>query len=142
MIIGMIIVMFVINWQVALIGLATLPLLAWSMFFRYHKTKLSVKKQRKQEGQTFSRMGKFLTAIPLVQALGREKYEEKKFGDVTGETVKESIRLARLQAAADRSSEIITTLGTAAAVLFGALQVLHGRMLVEQAGEALRGKLC
>jgi ATP-binding cassette subfamily B protein/subfamily B ATP-binding cassette protein MsbA len=43
--------------------------------------------------------------------------------------VKESIRLARLQAAAGRSSEIITTLGTAAAVLFGTLQVLHGHML-------------
>src|SRR5439155_734301 len=40
-----------------------------------------------------------------------------------------SIRFARLEAAATRSSEIITALGTAAAVLFGALQVLHGRML-------------
>jgi ABC-type multidrug transport system fused ATPase/permease subunit len=129
MIIGMLVVMFAKNWQVALIALATLPLLTWSMFFRYHKTKLSVKKQRKQEGQSFSRVGEVLTAIPLVQALGREKHEEKKFDDVTAETVKESIRLARLQAAAGRSSEIITTLGTAAAVLFGALQVLKGNML-------------
>src|SRR5439155_7419427 len=48
---------------------------------------------------------------------------------VTAETVRESIRVARLEAAATRSSEIITALGTTAAVLFGTLQVLRGRML-------------
>src|SRR6266498_6114954 len=43
--------------------------------------------------------------------------------------MRESIRLARLEAAASRSSQIISALGTAGAVLFGALEVLHGRML-------------
>src|SRR5439155_435467 len=63
------------------------------------------------------------------QAFAREKYEEEQFDAVTAETVRESIRVARLEAAATRSSEIITALGTAAAVLFGALQVLRGRMM-------------
>jgi len=70
-----------------------------------------------------------LSAIPLVQAFAREKYEEEKFDAVTAETLQESIRIARLEAAATRSSQIITALGTAAAVLFGALQVLHDKML-------------
>src|SRR5256714_8976470 len=74
-------------------------------------------------------MSEVLSAIPLVQAFAREKYEEEQFDAVTAETVRESIRVARLEAAATRSSEIITALGTAAAVLFGALQVLKGRML-------------
>src|SRR5438094_10259911 len=74
-------------------------------------------------------MGEVLSAIPLVQAFAREKHEEERFDAVTGETLRESIRIARLEAAATRSSEIITALGTAAAVLFGALQVVNGRML-------------
>ena len=81
------------------------------------KTKLSVKRQRKREGQTFSRMGEVLSAMPLVQAFGREKYEEEKFDDVTSQTLQESIRLSRLQAAANRSSEIVTTLSMAATVV-------------------------
>ena len=74
-------------------------------------------------------MTEVLSAIPLVQAYAREKYEEEKFDTVTAETLQESIRIARLEAAATRSSQIITALGTAVAVLFGALQVLHDRML-------------
>jgi len=70
-----------------------------------------------------------LSAIPLVQAFAREKYEEEQFDAVTAQTLQESIRVARLEAAATRSSQMITAIGTAAAVLFGALQVLKGKML-------------
>src|SRR2546430_10008583 len=74
-------------------------------------------------------MSEVLSAVPLVQAFGGERYEAEQFDAVTQETVRESIRVAGLEAAATRSSEIITALGTAAAVLFGAFQVLKGRML-------------
>src|SRR5207302_509260 len=126
---GMFAIMFALNWKVGLIPLATMPFLCFSLFHLYRKTKVSVKKQKRQEGRVASRMTEVLSAIPLVQAFGREKYEEEKFDAVTAETLQESIRIARLEAAATRSSQIITALGTAAAVLFGALQVLHDKML-------------
>src|SRR5436309_65528 len=126
---GMFAVMFALNWRIGLIALATLPFLSYSLLHLYRKTKASVKTQRRQEGKVASRMSEVLSAIPLVQAFAREKYEEEQFDAVTAETVRESIRVARLEAAATRSSEIITALGTAAAVLFGALQVLRGRMM-------------
>src|SRR5256884_3836952 len=65
-------------------------------------------------------MSEVLSAIPLVQAFAREKYEEEQFDAVTADTVRESIRIARLEAAATRSSEIITAVGTAAAAVFRA----------------------
>ncbi len=128
-ILGMFAIMFALNWKVSLISLATMPFLCFSLFHLYRKTKASVKKQKRQEGKVASRMTEVLSAIPLVQAFAREKYEEEKFDAVTAETLQESIRIARLEAAATRSSQIITALGTAAAVLFGALQVLHDKML-------------
>ena len=128
-VIGMLAVMMVIDWKVGAIALATLPFLCFSLFHLFRKTKASVKAQKKQEGRVNSRMTEVLSAIPLVQAFARERYEEELFDAVTAETVLESIRVARLEAAATRSSEIITAVGTAAAVLFGATQVLSGRML-------------
>src|SRR2546428_2237483 len=128
-VLGMFAIMFALNWKLSLIPLATMPFLCFSLFHLYRKTKVSVKKQKRQEGKVASRMTEVLSAIPLVQAFAREKYEEEKFDAVTAETLQESIRIARLEAAATRSSQIITALGTAAAVLFGALQVLHERML-------------
>src|SRR5437773_6493862 len=108
---GMFAVMFVLNWRIGLIAVATLPFLSYSLLHLYRKTKASVKKQRRQEGKVASRMSEVLSAIPLVQAFAREKYEEEQFDAVTAETVRESIRVARLEAAATRSSEIITALG-------------------------------
>jgi ATP-binding cassette, subfamily B, bacterial len=128
-VLGMLAIMVAIDWKIGLIALATLPFLGYSLLHLYRKTKLSVKTQKKQEGKVASRMSEVLQAVPLVQAFARERYEAEQFDAVTQETVRESIRVARLEAAATRSSEIITALGTAAAVLFGAFQVLHGRML-------------
>jgi ABC-type multidrug transport system fused ATPase/permease subunit len=128
-IIGMFGILFLVNWRMGLIPLATLPFLGFSLFHLYRKTKASVKKQKRQESRVASRMTEVLSAIPLVQAFAREKYEEEKFDAATTVTLQESIRIARLEAAATRSSQIITAVGTAGAVWFGALQVLQGRML-------------
>ena len=128
-VVGMCVVMVAVNWRVSLIVLATLPCLGYSLFHLYRKTKSSVRTQRAQEGQVASRMSEVLSAIPLVQAFARERHEEERFDAVTAETLKESVRIARLEAAATRSSEIITAVGTAAALLFGALEVLRGAML-------------
>src|SRR5438094_732151 len=92
-------VMFVLNWRIGLIAVATLPFLSYSLLHLYRKTKASVKKQRRQEGKVASRMSEVLSAIPLVQAFAREKYEEEQFDAVTAETVRESIRVARLMLA-------------------------------------------
>jgi len=86
-------------------------------------------------GGLFSYSQIFITSslgYKMVYALRRELFAHLQglsFDAVTAETLQESIRVARLEAAATRSSQIITALGTASAVLFGALQVLQGRML-------------
>src|SRR5256885_1033308 len=128
-VVGMLAIMAAIDWKIGLIALATLPFLAYSLLHLYRKTKLSVKTQKRQEGKVASRMSEVLQAVPLVQAFARERYEAEQFDAVTAETLRESIRVARLEAAATRSSEIITAVGTAGAVLFGAFQVFKGRML-------------
>src|ERR1041384_1065583 len=128
-VIGMFGIMFMVNWRIGLIALGTMPFLGYSLLHLYRKTKASVKTQKKQEGKVASRMSEVLSAIPLVQAFAREHHEVERFDEVTVETLRESVRVARLEAAATRSSELITAAGTAAAMLFGALQVLRARMM-------------
>ena len=126
---GMFAIMFAVNWQISLIALATFPFLCYSLFHVYRKTKASVKMQRKQEGKLASRMNEVFSAISLVQAFAREKHEEEQFDSVTAQTLEQSIRVARLEAVATRSTELITAVGTAGAMFFGALEVLNGNMI-------------
>jgi ATP-binding cassette subfamily B protein len=130
MVIGMFAILFVVDWKIGLVAASTLPFLGYSLFHLFAKTRASSKAQKRHEGQVASRMSEVLMAIPLVQAYAREKHEEEQFDAVTAKTMQESIRISRLKAAAKRSSEIITEAGTAAAVLFGALQVLNGAMTI------------
>jgi len=128
-VIGMFFILIFISWQLALIALATMPFLSFSLFHLYRKSKISSKKQKQQDGKVAARMVEVLAAIPLVQAFGRETHEAERFDATTAVSLQESIRVARLSAAAARSSEIITSAGVAAAVLYGALQVEDAKML-------------
>src|SRR2546429_4919433 len=126
---GMLAILAAIDWKIGVIAVATLPFLGYSLLHLYRKTKLSVKAEKRQEGQVASRMSEVLSAVPLVQAFARERYEAEQFDAVTQETVRESIRVARLEAAATRSSQIITAPRPPAPGLFRAFHGLQGRTL-------------
>jgi ABC-type multidrug transport system fused ATPase/permease subunit len=69
-----------------------------------------------------------LSSAPLIQAFGRERYETERFHQRTGEHLEHSISHARLEAVSARTVEVIGAAATALVVLFGALEVLAGRM--------------
>ncbi len=128
-VIGMFIVMFALNWRLSLVALASFPVLCYSLFFIYRRVKVSARKQREQEGMVASRIHEVLSSLHLVRAFAREQHEQERFETESIHTLEEGIRTARLEAVATRSAEIISATSLCAVVLFGAMQVLAGRML-------------
>ncbi|HLF86611.1 MAG TPA: ABC transporter ATP-binding protein, partial [Nitrospiria bacterium] len=127
-VIGMFAIMFVMNWKLGFIVLATFPVLFYALFHLYGKIKASSKKQRKKEGKIASRISEILTSISMVQAFGRERYEEERFVAESAQTLEESIRTAQLEAASARFVEIISAIGIWGGILFGSLEVIKGHM--------------
>jgi ATP-binding cassette, subfamily B, bacterial len=125
---GMFAIMFFLDWQLTLVVLLTFPLLLGILIYRYRVAKSSSKRQRKREAVIATRINEVMTTIPLVQAFGREEHEQERFEVESTEHLEESIRNARIEAAATRTVVVVGALGTAAVVLSGALQVLAGRM--------------
>ena len=125
---GMFAIMFSLDWFLSLIVLATFPVLFFGLFYLYRKVKSSAKSQRSKEGKVAARIAEILTNLPLIQAFGRERFEEERFESESARTLTQSIRTARLGAAVTRAVEIISAFGTWAVVLFGSLQVINGRM--------------
>jgi ATP-binding cassette, subfamily B, bacterial len=128
-VLGMIGVMAVLNWQLALVVLMSIPVLGAALFQLFGRVKVSSRKQRTREGEIAARIGERLGAIALVQAFGRERYEREQFSAVNAETLSESIHTSRLEAGAARMTEIASAIGICAVVLFGSLQVLNGTLL-------------
>lgn len=126
---GMFIVMFALNWRLGLVALASFPAVCYALFAVYRRIKASARSQREQEGKVASRIHEVLSSLHLVRAFAREKHEQERFELESSRTLEEGVRTARMEAAATRSVEIISAAGLCAVVLFGALQVIWGRML-------------
>lgn len=121
-------IMFALSWQLSLIVLATLPLLFWNLFRLYRASRAAAKLQRAKEEGLTTQITQALTSASLIQAFGRERYETERFNQRTGDYLAHSISHARFEAVSARSVELIGAASTSLVVLFGALEVLAGRM--------------
>jgi ATP-binding cassette subfamily B protein len=125
---GMFAIMLALNWRLSLIVLATFPVLLFLSFYRYRTIRDSAKRQKKAEGKIASRVGEVLNSILVVQAFARENYEGARFDAQSAQTLNESIRTARMEAAAARAVDIVSAIGMWAVILFGSLQALKGEL--------------
>jgi len=126
--VAMLAVMFVINWPLALVVATTLPPLLAVIYFLNRQVKASVRAQRRHEGAMASRLNEVLSSIALVQAFGRQGYEEERFREEIEGNFHSGIRTARSTGAITRAIALVSAVGTAITVLVGAQQVLAGRL--------------
>ncbi len=125
---GMVVIMLVMNWKLSLIVLATFPLLTAISIYRFFAIRESARRQRKAEGKIASNLHEVLSSISVVQAFGREKYENERFETQSRTTLDESLRTAKLEAVSSRSVDLISAIGTFAVLVFGSLQALEGKI--------------
>src|SRR5262245_52791493 len=127
-VVGMFAVMFLLNWKLGLVAVATLPILFYSLASIYQRLKIAARKQREREGIIAARLSEVLTSVPLVKAYGRESYEQERFDAESAITLEQGIEAERLAAGAMRSLELLKAAGLWATVLFGALLALRNEM--------------
>jgi ATP-binding cassette subfamily B protein len=126
--VGMIGVMFYINWKFTLIALSVVPLL-FLVVFRYTRLiKKSSKQVREQEGKITSVIQEVLTSIHVVKAFAREDYEQRRLEEESLESVELAMRARGLKARLYPIVEIIVAIGTSLVLWFGARMVLDGTL--------------
>ncbi|MEQ1679152.1 MAG: ABC transporter ATP-binding protein [Nitrospira sp.] len=126
--IGMFTVMFVVNWELSLIILATMPILVSGLFILNRKILATTRDQREQDGRMASQLSESLSCISVVQTFGRERFEQDRFKQESTKHLQTGLQTARTTAAVTRVVSIIGAISTAITVFFGAWQVLKARM--------------
>ena len=126
--IGMFTVMFVVNWELSLIILATMPILVSGLFILNRKILATTRDQREQDGRMASQLSESLSSISVVQTFGRERFEQDRFKQESTKHLHTGLQTARTTAAVTRVVSIIGAISTAITVFFGAWQVLKARM--------------
>jgi subfamily B ATP-binding cassette protein MsbA len=122
--VGMIAVMFYINWKFTLIALSVAPLLFFVVFRYTRLIKKASREVRKKEGEIVSVIQEVLSAIRVVKAFAREEYEQRRLEEESLEGVEISLRARSLKAKLSPLVEIIVAVGTCLVLWFGANMVL------------------
>jgi ATP-binding cassette, subfamily B, bacterial len=125
---GMVVVMFWLQWQLALLVLLTAPLY-WLLTVRIGRRLQEVsRRQRQQEGAMASTAAESLTAIQVVQALGLEAIFAEAFTSDNKRSLKDGVKAARLTARLERTVDVLIAVATALVLWYGARLALSGRL--------------
>jgi ATP-binding cassette subfamily B protein/subfamily B ATP-binding cassette protein MsbA len=127
-------VMFVIlctlDAPLALLALIVVPFMIL-IFRRYAGPMLERSyEQHEVEGKTYEVVEQTLSAIPVVQAFGREDHAEARFRAVNNDLIRAALATSGVQLRFKVLMGLTTTLGTAAIIWIGATHVLDGTLTV------------
>ena len=128
--VGMIGVMFFLNWRFTLIALAVMPVL-FVVVYRYtRRIKKASRAVRKKEGELLSVVEEVLTSIRVVKAFAREDYEQERFDTESLANVEAGLEARSVKAKLAPVVEVIVAIGTCLVLGYGARLVLAGQLTV------------
>jgi ATP-binding cassette subfamily B protein len=127
-VVGMIGLMFFMNWKLALIAAAVLPLFWLRSVSLGRRIREVAKRQRRQEGAMAATFTESISAIKTVQALSLEESFSRAFSAQSDKNLKQDVKGKRLSAALERSLDVLIALASALVLWFGTRLVLAGQI--------------
>ena len=122
--IGMFGVMLWLDPLLALLALATLPLLALATWRRGRRIHEAARRTRKREGAMAATASESITAIKTVQSLSLGARFDDAFSGHNSASLKDGVQTKRLSAGLERGVDVLVAVATALVLWFGARRVL------------------
>jgi ABC-type multidrug transport system fused ATPase/permease subunit len=126
--VGFVTVMFIMNWQLALLAIVTMPSILFLLVFYSSRIRTAARKQRRREGELASRLHETLSNMHIVQIFTREGEEEERLRRLNKRSLKTGMKATRLEGQLNQGVEISVAVGMALTIWVGANQVIDGRL--------------
>jgi len=126
--VGMLLVMFYLNWRFTLIALSITPFLFVVVYTYTRRIKQASRALRKKEGEVVSVVAEVLNSIRVVKAFAREDYEEARLAQQSLENVEIALRARSLKAKLAPVVQVIVAVGTCLVLWYGVNLVLTDQM--------------
>jgi len=126
--IGMLVVMFFIDWRFTLIALSVTPFLFIVVYTYTRRIKQASRALRRKEGEVVSVVEEVLSSIRVVKAFAREDYEEERFARQSLQSVEMALRARSLKAKLAPVVEVIIAVGTCFVLWYGVNLVMTNQM--------------
>jgi ATP-binding cassette subfamily B multidrug efflux pump len=130
LIIGCITAMLLMNWQLALLVLLTVPLMAGVIGFFMNVVRPLFDQIQQRLGALNTALQENLAGVRVVQAFAREPYEWQRYGRLNQRLLDANLQSIRAMSLAFPLIFFIGNLGTLAVIWFGGYQVIGGALTI------------
>jgi ATP-binding cassette subfamily B protein len=127
--VGMIAVMFWVNWRFTLIALSVTPVLMIVVYSFTRRIKKASRAVRKKQGELVSVVQEVLTSVRVVQAFAREDYEQQRFETESMENVEAALEARTVKAKLAPFVDVIAAVGTCLVLGYGGRMALSQQIL-------------
>ena len=128
---GVLVVLLTINWKLALITCAPIPLILLSGVVFSKKVRPWFRLTQKKTGELNGKLQDNLSGLHEIQSFGREDYETERVNEKNFEQVDAQLFALRLSAIFHPSVEFVSSIGTILVVAFGGLLAYREGLAVE-----------
>jgi len=126
--IGMIGVMFYLDWRFSLIGLSVAPMLFWIVYHLTRRIKKAARDVKKKESELASVVQESISSARIVKAFAQEDFEVRRLDRESQETVDLSLRARSIKSQLSPMVDVLVSIGTCLVLWFGVRHVLSGRL--------------
>jgi ATP-binding cassette, subfamily B, bacterial len=128
--IGMLVISLLIDWEVALLALAVVPVLYWSFGAYGSRIVPRLRKVQELEWRSLSIVHESMAMLRVIVSFGREDYEHQRFREQGKTAVDERVKLTVSQSMYTLFVQTATAAGTSLVLGFGAWHVMQGKIAV------------
>lgn len=127
-ILGMLAIMFWLNWDFTLIAVAVTPFMLL-MISRFKKAvKKATKEVRKQQSNIVTVVQQGLESMKVVKAFGRQDFEQEELSEVSKATVEAALKARRVKALLSPTVNVVVALCTGFVLWRSSTLILKGAM--------------
>lgn len=125
---GIIVIMFVIDWQLTLASLASLPVLVVIIYFWQRAAKPAFFRVRVAVSNVNASLAENLSGVRVVQSMNRQARNMENFNELNQHNLNSNLTAARLSASLMPTVEIFMSFGLAAAIIIGGTRITGGEI--------------
>src|SRR5713226_9683779 len=125
---GMVAVMFYIDWRFTLIALSIVPVLFLVVFGFTKRIKKASRAVRQKESELLTIVQEVFSSIRVVKAFSREDYEQQRFEEQSLENVETALQARSIKAKLSPIVEVLAAVGTCLVLGYGARLAMAGQL--------------
>jgi ATP-binding cassette, subfamily B, bacterial len=121
-------IMLYLNWKLALVSVATFPIIILLSMFFFQKESTAYESYQEQEARMSAVLQENLNGVRVVKAFARQKFEEDKFEAENQAKFKEGKRLIGIHALFWPITDVLSTIQIALSLIVGSYMTLNGEI--------------